>query len=289
MPRFHAAAGPALRLLAVAVLGLAAAELRWAESGSPDVAAPDPREFYSPNPERVAVRVDGWVIEVDGVASQPLPPAVTVPHSPPALARVAYIRSVPRPSASLSRYDQLIHWHAASHGLDWRLVTALIEEESGFKETAVSAKGAIGLMQVRPIAAEDVGETEFESPSDNIRTGVRYLKRLDSMFGPSAVGRDRLALVLAAYNMGPAHVQDAQVLARNFGFDPLRWDNAMATIVPLLEDPRFYQRVPSGFASGRSVVAYVERILDRYDRFKIEAGETPGLAGPSPQAASARG
>jgi hypothetical protein len=59
--------------------------------------------------------------------------------------------------------------------------------------------------------------------------------------------------------------------------------------LPLLEDPRFHQRLPSGYARGRSTVTYVERILERYERFKVEAGEAPGLAGPVPQATSASG
>lgn len=275
--------GNALRLLAVVLVAIALVDLRPSLGGAAAGGPPDPRASYQPNPERVAVRVDGWVIEVDGVAAAQMPAVYK------AAAVGAVLGDPDRPATVLSRYDDLIHWHASSHGLDWRLVTALIQEESGFRETAVSPKGAVGLMQVRAIAAEDVGETSYTAPSDNIRTGIRYLKRLDAMLAPAAAGRDRLALVLAAYNMGPAHVQDAQMLARTFGYDPHRWENAMAVILPLLENERFYRRVPSGYAQGSRTVAYVERILGRYDRFRVEAGETPGLAGPAPQAASARG
>lgn len=268
-----------LRALAIAALAFAVAGMR---SVAP-VAAPVAEEpAYRHNPERVAVLVDGWVIEVEGVAAAILPPSG--PRRRPSVAAVG--RSVRPP---LSRYDHLIHWHASSHGLDWRLVAALIQEESGFRPEAVSPRGAIGLMQVRPIAAEDVGESDFSAPNDNIRTGVRYLKRLEAMFAPVAQGRDRLGLVLAAYNMGPAHVRDAQALARHYGFDPNRWENAMARILPLLEDPRFHRRLPAGYAQGRRTVTYVERILGRYERFRVEAGESPGLAGSEDQAASARG
>jgi membrane-bound lytic murein transglycosylase F len=140
-------------------------------------------------------------------------------------------------------------------------------------------------MQVRPIAAEDVGEVSFREPSDNVRTGVRYLKRLEGMFAAST-GRDRLALVLAAYNMGPAHVQDAQMLARHYGFDPHRWDNGLKLMLPMLEDPMFHERLPAGYAQGRAASVYVERILTRYDRYRAEAGDVPGLAGPATSSSS---
>lgn len=272
-----------LRGLAVVVLLGGVLEARRSGIADRGPLLEDEPAAYEPHPERVAVLVDGWVIEVDGVAPGESPaPAVQRPE-------VLRVARTQRPVAALSRYDDLIHWHAVSHGLDWRLVTALIQEESGFRPEAVSPKGAIGLMQVRAIAARDVGETDFSAPSDNIRTGVRYLRRLEGVFAAAAEGRDRLALVLAAYNMGPAHVQDAQILARHYGYDPHRWDNAMALMLPLLEDPRFHRRLPSGYARGRATVTYVERILNRYERFKLEAGEAPGLAGPSLQAASATG
>ena len=282
MRRSPALSGNALRVAAVALLASAAGELGALDLGARGRGEGD-SAVYRPNPERVAVLVDGWVIEVGDVA------AAILPRKPGTAPRVESVARVQRAGAVLSRYDHLIHWHASSHGLDWRLVAALIQEESGFRPEAVSPKGAVGLMQVRAIAAEDVGETDFTAPHDNIRTGVRYLKRLDALFAPAGGGRDRLALVLAAYNMGPAHVRDAQTLARHYGYDPQRWDNSMARILPLLEDPRFHATLPSGYAQGSRTATYVERILNRYERFRVEAGEVPGLAGPVDQAASARG
>jgi hypothetical protein len=287
MRRFPAFPRAALRFVAIAVLVFGLVSLGPAAGGDARRQWPE-APAYVPNPERIALQIDGWKIEVDGVDAEDGNAASSAPAAwRPARQPVAVVRGA-RLAPPLSRYDQLIHWHAASQGLDWRLVSALIQEESGFQPGAVSSAGAIGLMQVRPIAAEDVGESNFSAPDDNIRTGVRYLKRLESLFGQANEGRDRLGLVLAAYNVGPAHVQDAQTLARAYGFDPRRWDNSMARILPLLDDPTFYQQLPAGRAAGRSVVTYVERILNRYERYKAEAGNVPGLAG-STQAASASG
>src|SRR6185295_10225906 len=78
----------------------------------------------------------------------------------------------------LSPYDQMIARYAAAAGLDWRFVSAVIYEESRFVPDSRSSAGAVGLMQVMPAAAEDVGEVRFQEPEANVRTGVRYLQRL---------------------------------------------------------------------------------------------------------------
>jgi len=173
--------------------------------------------------------------------------------------------------------------------VDWRLVAALIFEESGFDPESRSEAGAYGLMQIRPIAAADVGATRFASPDDNIKTGVLYLKRLETMFAESQ-GRDQLALVLAAYNAGPGHVHDAQSLARRLGYDPNRWENSMDLILPLLEDSSFNEGLTNGYAQGRLTVNYVNRTLERYERYKTQAGEWPAFGrARDAQAASANG
>ena len=82
-----------------------------------------------------------------------------------------------------------------------------------------------------------------------MQTGVRYLRQLDEMFR-AAHGRDRLAIILAAYNIGPGHIRDAQTLARSFGYDPNRWQDAMELMLPLLEHPSVYQQLPNGYAKG---------------------------------------
>lgn len=214
-----------------------------------------------------SVRVDGWVIEVDGVTARPAwrqPPVEPRPAESP-------------PEIALSRYDGLIGRYADEAGFDWRLVSAVIFEESGFQEEAESPAGAYGLMQVRPIAARDVGQVEFRDAESNIRTGVRYLKRLEDMFA-AARGRDRLALVLAAYNMGPTHVQEAQFLARRFGYDPLVWNESMQAVLPLLEEPEFHEHLPSGYAQGSRTVQYVERVLARFDGYRRSlSAEPPGV------------
>ena len=207
----------------------------------------------------------GWYIRVDGVTAEP-----------PALPEITPARLATTPSFPISAFDPVIVHQAKAEGFDWRLIAAVIFEESGFNPTSRSEKGAYGLMQVRPIAAESIGASRFETPEDNVRTGVRYLRHLASMFG-QARGRDRLSIVLAAYNMGPGHIRDAQMLAEHLGCDPFRWDNALELILPLLERPDIYEQLPNGFAKGHETVAYVQRILERYRQYTLKTGAAPEI------------
>lgn len=208
-----------------------------------------------------SVVVDGWYIELDQVAARRLPP---------------FELGLAKPSL-LSPYDQMIGRYAEAAGLDWRFVAAVIYEESRFDADSVSEAGAYGLMQVMPAAAQDVGEGSFREPEANVRTGVRYLQRLEREYR-QARDRDRQALMLAAYNMGAAHVADAQKLARRFGYDPWRWDGAMDVMVSLLEEPAVYEHLPNGFAQGRSVAAYVDRVLERFALYRRDLPAVPPIA-----------
>jgi len=159
----------------------------------------------------------------------------------------------------------------------------VIFEESHFDPVSESDKGAYGLMQVRPIAAHAVGMDRFQSPNDNLSAGVRYLRLLDETFH-AAAERDRIGLVLAAYNMGPGHLRDAQRLARRFGFDPNRWEGHMDRMLPLLELPTIYTKLPNGFAKGRDTVAYVRRTIERYHQYEHQTAGAAANAATLPPA-----
>lgn len=112
-------------------------------------------------------------------------------------------------------YQKLgIHLQEASstHGVDYALLQALIATESGFDPSAVSPKGAVGLMQLMPDTARRYGvagdtknpvEKKLTDPRTNIRAGTRYLRYLLDLFP------GRLELALAAYNAGEGAVQRA--------------------------------------------------------------------------------
>jgi soluble lytic murein transglycosylase len=97
-------------------------------------------------------------------------------------------------------YDQLIKRHSEANGLDYRLVKAVMLAESNGNPTAVSQKGARGLMQIMPDTGRDLELHNPFDPEENIQAGARYLKLLHELF------KGNLELVLAAYNAGPQRV-----------------------------------------------------------------------------------
>lgn len=117
-----------------------------------------------------------------------------------------YIRSghTSRPRA---RYDErlyhpIIKEKAKRYAVDFDLVRAVIRAESDFCPTAVSCKGAQGLMQLMPETAQDMAVRNVFSPEENIEGGVKYLRRLLDMFN------NNLPLSLAAYNAGENAVKE---------------------------------------------------------------------------------
>lgn len=98
------------------------------------------------------------------------------------------------------RFDDLIAMHSQEQGLSPLLVKAVIQAESGFNPSAVSPKGALGLMQLMPATARELGVHNPFHPEQNIRGGVTYLKRLLDLYDQD------VTLALAAYNAGPGSV-----------------------------------------------------------------------------------
>ena len=91
---------------------------------------------------------------------------------------------------------------AQANGLDPRLVQAVVEAESGGDPAAKSDKGAMGLMQLMPQTAQDMGLTDPYDPAQNLEGGSRYLRTMIDKFGD-------LPLAIAAYNAGPGAVTKA--------------------------------------------------------------------------------
>ncbi|MFP4309258.1 MAG: transglycosylase SLT domain-containing protein [Desulfococcaceae bacterium] len=159
---------------------------------------------------------------------------------------------------------------AAEHGFDWRLIAAQIYQESRFRPDARSPAGAVGLMQLMPDTARNLGVADIRNPAENIAGGVRHLRKLYNFFDGAAGEADRLRMALAAYNVGQGHLLDARNLARRQGRDPERWA-VLAETLPLLRDERYYRDALYGYCRGTEPVNYVRRITAYADVLRREA------------------
>ena len=106
------------------------------------------------------------------------------------------------------RYEQIVQGHADNYGLEPQLVAAVIYQESKFDADAVSASGAVGLMQLLPSTGQGIADRtggdswkpeDLHNPELNIRYGSWYLRHLLDKYGDEE-------LALAAYNAGQTNV-----------------------------------------------------------------------------------
>jgi membrane-bound lytic murein transglycosylase F len=176
-----------------------------------------------------------------------------------------------RMKTRLPRYEKAIKEASDLYGFDWRLIAALIYQESQFNPWAKSFSGVKGLMQLTLPTAEDMGIENRINPRESIMGGVRYFRELHDLYD-KATEPDRTRIALAAYNVGKAHVLDARRIASRRNLDPNKWSSLEKTL-PLLSEPRYYKKSHFGYCRGREPVIHVQNILTYYDILKREAIE----------------
>lgn len=173
-------------------------------------------------------------------------------------------------TGKLCAYDELLKRHAPEIGWDWRLLASQVYQESRFKPDAKSWAGAQGLLQLMPGTARQVGVRDAFDPEDNVSGAVRYLKWLNEFWDERVEDEgERLKFILASYNAGPGHVEDAQRLTSKYGGNPLVWEDVSYWL--LQKSTQQYSAdevVKFGFCRGLEPVNYVDHILRRYARYK---------------------
>ncbi len=163
----------------------------------------------------------------------------------------------------IKRYQRLFKKYARKYRFDWPLIMAMAYQESGLNHKRRSHRGAVGIMQIKPATARQMGFNSVRSAEDNIHAAVKYLAYLrDRYFNDKSIRpRDRVRFSLAAYNAGPARVKKARALARKMGLNPDRWfRNVEIAMLRLV---------------GQETVRYVSNINKYYILYKLalQSGE----------------
>jgi membrane-bound lytic murein transglycosylase F len=179
-------------------------------------------------------------------------------------------------TGTISPFDAAFREYAAIPGWDWRLVAAQAFQESRFNPRARSWAGAVGLMQIMPRTARQL-KVNASDPQKSVEAACRYLWTIDDIWKESVTNEDeRLKFILASYNVGAGHVQDAVRLAKKNGDDPAKWIDVSYWLIrkskrSVYNDPV----VKHGFARGTEPVAYVDQILARWANYKQFVRDEP--------------
>jgi len=170
----------------------------------------------------------------------------------------------------LSPYDDLFKENAIKLRWDWRLLAALVYQESRFDPKTTSWAGAQGLMQMMPATAREQGVRDRTNPVQSLNGGTKYLIWLEKQWDSRVTDPDeQLKFVMASYNVGIGHVYDACALTEKFGGDPTKWIDVRGNLLKLSTHKYFSDPVVKvGYARGSEPVNYVDEILLRYDRYK---------------------
>ena len=171
----------------------------------------------------------------------------------------------------VSAYDELIQASADTLGWDWRLMAAMVFQESKFNPELESWAGAKGLMQLMPGTAERFGVKDRTDPVQSMDAATKILELLWGRFEDIPDSVQRIKFTMAAYNCGYGHVEDARNLAKLDKLDPDTWDKNVEESILKLSYPENYNKsvVKYGYVRGVEPYTYVKEVFARYENYTL--------------------
>ena len=171
----------------------------------------------------------------------------------------------PGATEDLRRFEQALPFfqkYAKQYDFDHLLIAAQAYQESRINQKLKSSAGAVGVMQIKPTTAADpnVGIKNVQAMDANIHAGVKYLRFVSDRYFSDAKFDElnRHLFAFAAYNAGPARIQQLRTSATKQGLDPNEWfDNV---------------EIVAGKNVGREPVDYVRNILKYWVAYRLALG-----------------
>ena len=198
---------------------------------------------------------------------------IAVEQAMPTLTNDEQLAEMAQLSQTISEFDPIMRKVGEEQGHDWRLMSAIAYNETRFREDLVSKRGAVGIMQIRPVVARhfNIPEEKLAETETNVRLAGMLLSELEGMLKlpASTPTVDRLSIVLASYNAGIGHIHDACRLARSEGADPHSWEN-ISRYLKLMAEPEYYNKeeVRHGkFNGSAQTLGYVREVMNVYHEY----------------------
>lgn len=171
----------------------------------------------------------------------------------------------------LSPYDEILKRESEKIGWDWRLISAVIYQESKFETWKRSWAGAFGIFQFMPSTATSYGISPNSSAEAQIVAGVKKLKKnYEQWLEVIPDSTECINFTLATFNAGRAHIDDARALCGVYDLNDQVWDDNVAEMIKNLGKPTYYRNkvVKYGYCRGTETYKYVSEILQRFEEYK---------------------
>lgn len=173
----------------------------------------------------------------------------------------------------LSDYDEDFRNAASIIGYDWTLIAAIAYTESRFDSTAVSEAGACGVMQVMPntLRGFNIPDSMHMNPQVNIMAATELLRALEKRYRYISNPKERINFVLASYNAGYGHIQDAMQLAKKHGKNRFVWNNSVDSFLIYKSKPEYYTDSicrNGQFTGWRETLSFVKKVNRNWKRFE---------------------
>lgn len=176
------------------------------------------------------------------------------------------------PIFRVSAYDSIFRAYADTIGWDWKMLAAVAYVESKFDTAAVSSVGARGLMQIMPQTARAMGVPEGmeHDPDESVRAAAAYFEYLSYLFRRVPEG-ERINFVLASYNAGFGHIQDAMRLASKYGKNRYVWNDNVESYLRLKNDSVYFtdSLCRNGRFNATETILFVRRVQHKYGEYRL--------------------